>query len=71
MLEGNPARDVLPSHSNKKSISFHFGSSGHYSSGCFRANLTAIIGCLLLFSSYFPPRVLYYNIPSEFAVTVF
>ena len=55
----------LPSHSNSKSIRFHLGSSGHFSSGCFRADLTAIGGasvfCLVLFSCYFPPHILYHE----------
>ena len=55
--------DAPPSHSNNKSILFHLGSSGHFSSGCFRAYLTAIVGasvfCMVLFSSYFPPHILY------------
>ena len=71
MLERNPSLDAPPFH---KSIPFHLGSSGHFSSGCFRAYLTAIVGaavfCLVLFS-YFLPHHLYSNILSEPAATVF
>ena len=55
--EGNPAWDALPFHSNSKFIPFHLGSSGHFSLGCFRADLTAIVGasvfCLVLFCLLF------------------
>ena len=71
MLERNPSLDAPPFH---KSIPFHLGSSGHFSSGCFRTDLTAIVGatvyCLVLFCS-FPPHILYHNIPSKPAATVF
>ena len=62
-------------HSNNKLIPFHLGPSGHFSSGCFRAGLTAIVGasvfCLGLFSFYSSPRIFYCNILSEPAVAVF
>ena len=55
--EGNPAWDAPPFHSNSKFIAFHLDSSGHFSSGCFRAALTAIVGasvfCLILFCLLF------------------
>ena len=67
--EGNPAWDAPPFHSNSKFIPFHLDSSGHFSSGCFRAALTAIVGAsvffLVLSSYYFPPHILDHNIPSE------
>ena len=55
MPEGNPALDALPFHSNNKPIPFYLGPFGHFSSGCFRADLTAIVAAsvfgLVLFSS--------------------
>ena len=76
MPEGNPALDALPFHSNNKPIPFYLGPFGHFSSGCFRADLTAIAGALFFcqfffFPSHFPPCILYHDIPSEPAVTVF
>ena len=51
--EGNPTWDAPPFHSNSKFIPFYLGSSGHFSSGCFTTDLTAIVGasvfCLVLF----------------------
>ena len=68
MPAGNPTCDSPPFHSNNKSIPFDLSFSGHFSQS-FRADLTAIVGasvfCLVLFSSYFPPRILYHNIRSE------
>ena len=43
-VEGNLAWDAPPFHSNYKSVSFHLGSSGHFSSGCFRTDLTVMLG---------------------------
>ena len=67
--EGNPAWDAHPSHRNNKSVPFHLGPSGHFSSSCFKAGLTAIVGAsvfgLVLFSSYFLPHIFYHNTRSE------
>ena len=75
MSEGNLALDAPPFHSNNKSIPFHLGPSGHFFSGYFRMDLTAMLGlqsfAWFFFASYFPPYILYHNIPSEPAVTVF
>ena len=75
MPEGNPAGDASPFHSNNKSIPFYLDSSGHFSSGYFRADLTATVGAAVFawffFASYFPPPILYHNMPSGPAVTAF
>ena len=51
----DPDWDTPPFHSDNKSFPFHLGPSGHFSSGCFRADLTAVAGAsvfgLVLFSS--------------------
>ena len=44
-------------HSNSKPIPFHLGSSGHFSSGCFREDLTAIIGASVFPWSFFLPPI--------------
>ena len=78
MPEGNPAWDAPPFHSNNKSSPLHLGFSAHFSSGCFRADLTAIVGASVFWmplwffvSAYLPPHILYRNIPSEPIATVF
>ena len=67
--------DAPPFHSNNKSIPFHLGPSGHFSSGCLRVDLTAMLGlqsfAWFFFAFYFPPHILYHNILSEPATTVF
>ena len=54
-LRAIPFEMPPPFHSNSKPISFHLGPSGHFSSDCFKAGLTAIVGAsvfgLVLFSS--------------------
>ena len=74
---GQPAWDAPAFHSNNKSLPFHLGDSGLFSSSCFRANWTAV----LVFQSfawffvfvfvYFPPHILYHNILSEPAAKSF
>lgn len=55
-------------HSNNEAHPLSLGPFGWFLR-LFRAGLTAIVGasvfCLVLFSSYFPPRILYHNIRSE------
>ena len=43
-----------PFHSNNKSIPYHLGPSGHFSSGCFRVYLTAVLGLQSLPGSFLP-----------------
>ena len=68
-LEMSPPPTVITS------PSLHLGPSGHFFSGYFRMDLTAMLGlqsfAWFFFASYFPPYILYHNIPSEPAVTVF
>ena len=75
MPQANPTSDAPPFHSNDKSIPFHLGPYGHFSSGCFRVDITAMLGFSLLPGSFLPLifllYILHHNILSETAVTVF
>ena len=60
-----------PSHSNNKSVPFHLGPSGHFSWLFQSRSNSHCWGFSLLPGSFFPPPILYHNIPSEPAVTLF
>jgi len=68
-LEMSPPPTVITS------PSLHLGPSGHFFSGYFRMDLTAMLRlqsfAWFFFASYFPPHILYHTIPSEPAATVF
>ena len=64
-----------PFHSNNKSVPFHLGPSGHFSQAVSEQVWQPLLGfqsfAWFFFASYFPPFIIYHDIPTEPAVTVF
>ena len=75
MFEGNPTREASPSYSNNKLIPFRLVPSGHFPQAVSEQVSQPLLGlhsfAWFFLASYFLHQVLYHNILSEPATTVF